>query len=141
IARMVKESETHAAEDRKWKEDADTRNEADSLSYQVERQLNELGEKVQSTTRGRAESAIRDLRSKLEQRADAQSIKKLMDELRAVVAQAQQDVAQASQQQQSANPFPNADQLAGAAAGNGNHQGAHRSNSDDDVIDAEYTAA
>ena len=39
IQRMIKEAQSHAAEDRKWKEDADTRNEADSLSYQVERAI------------------------------------------------------------------------------------------------------
>ncbi|HEY9772362.1 MAG TPA: molecular chaperone DnaK [Planktothrix sp.] len=135
INRMVADSESHAAEDQRWKMEADTRNEADSLAYQVERQLNELGMQVSSTTRGRAESTISDLRTKLEQRADIESIKRLMDELKAVVVQAQQDAAQSAQSAQSAqqsapNPF------------SGNFE-AHPGNGsgDDDVIDAEYTAA
>jgi len=135
IDRMIKESQSNAADDQKRKQDADVRNEADTLTYQVERLLGELGDKVSQTTRYRAESTIRDTRAKLEQRPDAETLKRLMDELRAIITLAQQDAASAAQ---------------GAPAGfaadtdKSTHQHAHAgqgSNNDDDVIDAEYTAA
>lgn len=151
IDRMIKESEKHATEDQKWKEDADTRNEADAMCYQVERLLAELGAKVSGGTRARAENAVRDLRTKLEQRADSASIKRLMDELRNVIVLAQQDAAQPASQGNTesgaaqSNPFNGQNPFggqgspfAGAAAGS---SGRSSSNNDDDVIDAEYTAA
>ncbi len=135
---MVRESQQHASEDQKWKEEADTRNEADALSYQVERLMSELGEKVSGATRARSESAIKDLRTKLEQRSDAASIKRLMEELRSVMSQAQQD-AMVAAQAQAAQP----DVFSGAGAGGPQPQqkSHHGANQDDDIIDAEYTAA
>ncbi len=100
IERMIKESQANSVEDQKRKEEADLRNEADSLSYQVERQLAELGEKVSSNTRFKAETTIRDLREKLNQRADKQSIQRLVDELKGVVAEAQNDATKAASAQQ-----------------------------------------
>src|SRR5271157_2870513 len=56
IKRMVKEAESHAAEDRIERERAETRNEADTLLYSTEKSLRDLGEKVSESDRQAAES-------------------------------------------------------------------------------------
>jgi len=137
VARMIKESELNAEQDRKWKEEADARNEADSFSYQVEHQLSELGDKVSSSTRSKANNAIQDLRSKLQQRADIDAIKRLMDELRNVAVQVQQEASSNSAQQ---HPQDNFRDFSGHQNDEGKTHTSPNAN-DDDVIDAEYTAA
>ncbi len=65
IDRMVKEAQSHEAEDRKRKELIEARNIADSLIYQVEKAMRELGEKLNSGERGEVEAKINDLKSAL----------------------------------------------------------------------------
>ncbi len=65
INRMVSDAETHAEEDRKFRELADTRNQADALLHATEKSLADLGDKVDPAERAKAESAIADLRSVL----------------------------------------------------------------------------
>jgi molecular chaperone DnaK len=62
IDRMVREAETHKAEDTRRKETVDVRNQADSLAYQVEKSLRDLGDKVDGATRGNLEAKINDVR-------------------------------------------------------------------------------
>ncbi|HEY9717317.1 MAG TPA: Hsp70 family protein, partial [Trichormus sp.] len=136
IERMIKESQTNAEQDRRWKDEADTRNEADSLSYQLERSLTESAGKVKDETRTKTEKAIKDLRDKLEQRAKIEDIKALMDQLKQLAVQLQQEVStSSSDQQQHHNQRGFADNSTGAQSS----RSARRD--DDDVIDAEYTAA
>jgi molecular chaperone DnaK len=63
IDRMVNESRAHEAEDRKRRELIDAKNTADSLVYQTEKALRDLGDKVPSAERGEIESKISDLKS------------------------------------------------------------------------------
>ncbi|GAB4462421.1 MAG: molecular chaperone DnaK [Anaerolineales bacterium] len=63
IERMVNEARQHEAEDRKRRELIDARNTADSLIYQTEKALRELGDKVPSAERGAIETKINDLKS------------------------------------------------------------------------------
>jgi molecular chaperone DnaK len=136
IERMIKESQTNAEQDRRWKNEADTRNEADSLSYQVERSLSESGDKVKAETRAQAEKTIKDLRAKLEQRAKVDEVKALMDQLKQIALQAQQESSSsASEQQRQPSQRGFADNGAGARSAQSTR------GEDDDVIDAEYTAA
>jgi molecular chaperone DnaK len=65
IKRMVSEAEVHAEEDRKFRELAETRNQADALVHTTERSLKELGDKVDAATRGRIESALADVKDVL----------------------------------------------------------------------------
>jgi molecular chaperone DnaK len=58
VERMVGEAETHAEEDRRLKEEAETRNRADSLVYQTERTLRDLGEKVPADLRQELEGKV-----------------------------------------------------------------------------------
>ncbi|MGB9594248.1 MAG: molecular chaperone DnaK, partial [Anaerolineae bacterium] len=63
VERMVQEAKRHEAEDRRRKELVEARNEADSVIYQTEKALRELGDKVPTTDRGRIEGLINDLKS------------------------------------------------------------------------------
>jgi len=63
IDRMVNESRAHEAEDRKRRELIDAKNTADSLVYQTEKALRDLGDKVPSAERGEIETKISDLKS------------------------------------------------------------------------------
>jgi molecular chaperone DnaK len=84
IERMRKEAEEHAEEDRRKAEEIETRNQADMLIYTVEKTLGELGDKVPSQKRAEIEAAIRDLREKLDKKADVTAIRAAMDELKRV---------------------------------------------------------
>ncbi len=65
IDRMVKEAQSHEAEDKKRRELIEARNIADSLIYQVEKAMRDLGEKLDSGERGQVEAKINDLKSAL----------------------------------------------------------------------------
>ncbi len=82
VKRLIEEAQRHAEEDRKRQELVDARNEADSMIYQIERTMNELGEKVPGDLRAELESLMNDLRSLKETSNDAQIIRRKMDELR-----------------------------------------------------------
>jgi molecular chaperone DnaK len=150
IDRMVKEAEANSELDRKAREAADTRNEADALCYSIESQLGEPALAVGPESKSKLEEAIKELRQQIERRADNDVLKSHMNDLKGLLAVAQQEArARASSSSQ--------------AQGGGNHQGAehrgseHRgstsgsahnssagtagSGADDDIIDAEYTTA
>jgi len=63
IERMVQESKAHEAEDKKRRELIDAKNTADSLVYQTEKALRDLGDKVPSAERGEIETKINDVKS------------------------------------------------------------------------------
>ncbi|HSM70309.1 MAG TPA: molecular chaperone DnaK [Anaerolineales bacterium] len=63
IDRMVQESKTHEAEDKKRREMIDAKNTADNLIYQTEKTLRELGDKVPDAERGEIETKVNDLKS------------------------------------------------------------------------------
>jgi molecular chaperone DnaK len=62
VDRMVREAEQHKAEDEQRKDVVDVRNQADSLAYQVEKTMHDLGEKVDGSTRADLEAKINDVR-------------------------------------------------------------------------------
>ncbi len=66
IDQMVKDAESHAAEDKRQRELAEARNEGDNAAYQAEKQLGELGDKVDADSRQRIETAVKELRESLE---------------------------------------------------------------------------
>ncbi|MDR0524597.1 MAG: molecular chaperone DnaK [Spirochaetaceae bacterium] len=74
IDRMVKEAELHAEEDKREREKAEVRNEADTMIYSTEKNIKDLGDKVNPADKGKAEEAIADLRRALEA-GDMQAIK------------------------------------------------------------------
>jgi molecular chaperone DnaK len=90
VERLVREAESNAADDRQRKEMADVHNEADSMCYAVERHLSELGDKITSGERARAEMLINELRQKLKENADPETLKGVMNDLRGVLVVIQQ---------------------------------------------------
>ncbi len=80
VERMVKEAEAHMADDRKTRELIEERNRADSLAYSIERNLRDLGDKIDSATRGEIEAKINAVREAT-RGSDLIAIRKAMDEL------------------------------------------------------------
>ena len=99
VERMVQESKSHAADDRKRRELADARNEGDSLAYQAEKALRDLGEKVPAKDREQIEEKITKLREVI-QGEDLSEIKRLTEEVnQASHALSQQMYAQEAEPQ------------------------------------------
>jgi molecular chaperone DnaK len=65
IKRMVSDAESHADEDRRARELAEARNNAENSAYQAERQLKELGDQVDDASKSEIEAAIKDVRESL----------------------------------------------------------------------------
>jgi len=65
VNRMVREAEQHAQEDRQRREEIEIRNRADSLAYQAERTLQDMGDKVSASLRSEVEDRIRAVRDAL----------------------------------------------------------------------------
>jgi molecular chaperone DnaK len=83
VARKVEEAKRYEADDKKRRELIDARNNADSLIYQTEKALRELGEKVPSSDRGNIEAKVNDLKQAV-QSDDLGRIKKASDDLQNV---------------------------------------------------------
>lgn len=86
VERMVREAQAHAQEDKRRREQIDTKNLADSLVYQAEKQLQDLGEKVGAADRSRVEGLVRDLREAINQ-DNFERIKSLSSELQQALMQ------------------------------------------------------
>lgn len=80
IQKMVKDAESHAAEDKKRREAVDARNHADALIHSTEKSLSEVGDKVSADDKSAVEAAIADLKGVLES-GDAAAIKAKTDAL------------------------------------------------------------
>jgi len=139
IERLVREAEAHAAEDRKRKEDADVRNEADSLCYQVERQIRELGDAVSAGEKSRAEMLVGDLRQKLKDEVSAEEIKSLMNELRGALVLLQQ--ASSTAREPVGAGAGSSTEGGGTSYGSGAGSSGSSSSGGDDVVDAEFRAS
>jgi molecular chaperone DnaK len=127
IDRMVSEAQDHEAEDRKRKELIDARNTADSLAYQAEKTLGELGDKVPDSDRTQITEKISQLRQAMEG-DDLAEIKRLTEEVQqASYALSQQMYAQEGEAQ------------AGPSASNGGGQG--EAEDEDDVVEGEFREA
>ncbi len=122
IDQMVRDAESHAEEDRRRKEEADARNQADTLVYQTEKLLNEQGDKVGADDKAAVESALAELKQAL-----ADNDVSRMNSARETLSVATQKMSQ-SLYDQAAQSEPTASAGdAGAASGA----------SDDEVVDAE----
>jgi molecular chaperone DnaK len=122
IDRMMREAEQYAEEDRRRREEAETRNTAEQLLYQTEKFLQENGDKVPADTKAPVDDALGKLREALKG-SDTAAIKSATEE----VARVSQTMGQAMYAQSA----PEAGAAAGGAAGD---TGAA---ADDDVVDAE----
>jgi molecular chaperone DnaK len=130
VDRMMREAESHAEDDRKRREEIESRNRADQAVYGAERMLKDTGDKLAAGERGAIESAVADLKKAIESN-DAAEMNRAMEAL----TQAQHKAAESLyRQQQPGGPTPGGD--AGAGAGGASGSGA-TGQPDGDVIDAE----
>ncbi len=120
IKRMVTEAESHAEEDRQFRELVDARNQADGLVHTTERMLRELGDKVDPAERGPIESALSDAKEAIkgDDKAKIELKAKTLAEVSAVLAQ-----------KASAQAGPGGDEGPGAGSAGGSQDG---------VVDAEF---
>ena len=130
IDKAVREAEQFAAEDKKQREAADTRNQADQMVFQTEKALEEMGGKMDAGDRSNIESALGKLKETLKG-SDTEAIKNATEELQ----KAFYAVSEKLYQQQGGQAGPGPD-MGGANFGGGQAGG---SNGGDDVVDADYT--
>ena len=123
VERMVQEAERNRASDQQLREEVDARNQLDSLAYQVQRRLDELGDAAPSHERARAEMLVADARQAVQDQAPMDRVRELTGELQQVMAGLSAVSA--------GGPGD-----AGASVGAG--AGTAAGESDDDVIDAEF---
>ncbi len=125
VDKMVKDAEANASADKEKREKIDLKNQAETLVYQAEKQLGELGDKVGAEDKAKVESSS----AKLKQAIESEDFDTMKSELETL----QQALYAAG-----AAVYQNAAAADGAAAGgNGNSAGA--TNAADDVIDAEFS--
>lgn len=118
IERMIREAELYAEEDRRKREEAELRNQADNLIYTVEKTLRESGDRLSSSTRSRVESALNALKESLKG-TDVADIRRKMDELQSASHVMAQELYQKAAQ--------------GGASSTSSSQGTR-----DNVVDADY---
>ncbi|WP_396223759.1 molecular chaperone DnaK [Gemmatimonas sp.] len=128
IDRMVKDAEKNAAEDKKRREEIDTRNRLDSQTYEVEKNVKEWGDKVAAPLKERIDTSIERARKAL-RGDDMNEIRAAQEEL----SKAYSEAGQAFYQQQAA-PEGGAPADAGAPGAQGEPQGGKA----DDVVEADY---
>jgi molecular chaperone DnaK len=124
---LVNEAERHADDDRRALEEAELRNNADSLSYQTERLLQESGETLPPADKEAAEKAIADVREAL-QEGDTGKLRGALEVLQTASQKIGEQMYAAQQQ----------------AAADGSTDGAapaEQPADDDEVVDAEFKAA
>ena len=127
VDKMVKDAEANASADKEKREKIDLKNQAETLVYQAEKQMGELGDKVEAD----AKAKVDEKRTKLQEAINAEDY----DAMKTLLEELQQELytvgASAYQQEGAAagGAAPGGD--AGAASGGGD--------ASDDVIDAEFT--
>ncbi len=119
IQRMVRDAETHAEEDRRRREEAEIRNQADALVYQTERMMREYGDKLSTVEKATIEQALGDTKKAL-QGKDLDEVRQAHEKLTYATQGAAQKIYEGASQD-------------GGAQGGGFGGGP----SDDDVVDAE----
>ena len=136
IDRMVKEAQAHEAEDKKMKESVDAKNQGESLVYQAEKTIKDLGDKADKAQVEKVQQAADKLKEALKG-TDTDAIKKATEELQAPLYEMS---AAAYQQAQAAGGAAGAQPSADAGAGANASAGAAESGSkEEDVVDAEFT--
>ena len=119
IEKMMKDAEAHAAEDKARKEEVEVRNQADTMVYQTEKALTDLGDKAEGEQVEKAKSAVEAVKKALEG-TDLEAIKTASEELQKILY----EIGSAAYAQ-----------TQGAEGEQGEQSGAPK----DDVVDADYT--
>jgi molecular chaperone DnaK len=126
IDRMLKDAQAHSDDHKRRKEEVEARNSADSIAYQVERQIGELGDRVAVNEKARAEQLIGEIREQVKSNStDVSRLRQLASDL--------QQVAHAL----SSAAYSQAATGSSANGSAGSHPNGHTGTTDD-VIDAEF---
>jgi molecular chaperone DnaK len=126
VERMVRDAEVNAGADKERRERIDLKNQADSLAYQAEKQISELGDKVPADDKSKIEGLVKDLRDAIAAE-NFDQIKTLQTDLQQALYSVSQNLYQ--QAGGDAAPGPDVDPGAGSSTSAGG----------DDVIDADFT--
>jgi molecular chaperone DnaK len=127
IERMVREGEEHAAEDKRLREAAETRNIAEQLAYSIDKLIKDNADKLPEDVKSEVQGDVHDLKTALAGDDDA-AVKTAYDKLNASQGKLGEAIYASSQ----------ADAASGASAGgDGSEQPTGGAGSDDDVVDAE----
>ena len=125
IQSMVSDAESHAEDDRVQRELAEARNMAESLAYQSEKQVEELGDKIDSSNKEEIEAAVKEVREALESES-AEAINAKTEALTAAMTKVSEQIYAAAQEE------------AAAASGDGaSADGEGSSDDEEEVVDAE----
>jgi molecular chaperone DnaK len=128
IERMIRDAEQHRGEDAKLREMVNARNELDSVAYQVERRLGELGDAAPTHEKARAEMLVSDARQAIKEEAPIERMRSLTSELQQVYHSLAATGAGGGQTPGDGQAQPGGQARGGAPGGDS-----------DDVIDAEFT--
>jgi molecular chaperone DnaK len=134
VEKMQRDAETHAEEDKKAKEAIEIKNNADTLAYQSEKQLKDLGDKVPEDKRKQVEDAIKAVREAIEKN-DTEAMKKTYDDLQNKFQEVSADLYK--QASASAGPQPGASPDMGAGPQARPQEEGPRKDQGD-VVDAEF---
>ena len=129
IDKMVKEAEANAAEDKLKKEEAEIKNNANSLISSAERIVKDFEGKIDKADEDKVNEQTETLKKALDENKSADEIKKLSEDLQQTMFAISQKAYEAVQKDESAN----------AGSSESASSSDNTSNNDDDVIDAEYT--
>ena len=127
VEKMVKDAEVNASADKEKRERIDLKNQSETLVYQAEKQLSDLGDKVSADDKSKVEGFATQLKEAIE-KDDFDTMKSVQEELQQALYAAGAAVYQQG-----------ADGAAAAAGGANGAGGADSSAAGDDVIDAEFT--
>ena len=130
IDKMVKEAEANAAEDKKKKEEAEIKNNANSLISSAERLTKDFEGKIEKADEDKLKEQKETLQKALDENKSADEIKKLSEELQQTMFSISQKAYEAVQKDESANAGSSESASSNSSSDN---------KGDDDVIDAEYT--
>ena len=126
IDKMVKDAEANAETDKKKREEVDVKNQADSLVFQVEKNIKEHGDKISPEDKSKIEADLKDLKEALEKN-EIETIKQKTQDL----TQSSMKMGEAMYKDQQSSESPGTEQPK-------QEDNTSETKSDDDVIDADY---
>jgi molecular chaperone DnaK len=136
VQRMVTEAERNRAEDARLRQQIDARNELDSIAYQVERRLGELGDRAPSNEAARARMLIDEARQAIKEEAPLDRIRALTSDLQQILQSLNATAASTAGAAGTGTAGAAAEAGPGAPGGTPSTAGT----GSDDVIDADYTS-
>ena len=130
---MAKEADAHAAEDKAKRDEIESRNQLDSMVYNVEKMLREHGDKISAADKSDVESALNDAKRALDS-----NNKSDMDQAREKLTTASHKLAEVMYRAAQPQGAPGAGPEQGAPPGDGAGAGGQHQTKEEGVIDAEY---